>query len=438
MCHCLKVKHTSRWLSLTNNIFSFDYFHFWPPSRTLSPRLPDPPSSGRGQDEQGRAVRDGDEGIAPKSLLAIDGGGIRGVIALEILDRLQATLRAGSGDADLVLADAFDYIAGTSTGAIIAAGLSLGMSTDQLLTLYVEHGAEMFDRGRLRDRLHHAYDPDRLEAILKQHLGADTTLGSDRLRTLLLIVLRNATTDSPWPVSSNPRAKFNDRSLADCNLDLPLWQLVRASTAAPFYFPPETITLGNRDYVFVDGGLTPFNNPAFQLFTMATLDAYGLGWPTGEDRMLLVSVGTGNAEVPRPNLDDRDMHLGYHATSTVGALMSSAAAQQDLLCRALGRCRWGVAIDAEVGDLHHTSGLAATPLFSYVRYDMPLSTVTLHHLGLNHIRLADVVPIDQVDHIAAMREIGRGIAARAVHLDHMRGFLPRRRSTHPTARHSSA
>ena len=61
-----------------------------------------------------------------------------------------------------------------------------------------------------------------------------------------MMVMRNHSTDSPWPVSNNPYAKYNDRSRDDCNLDLPLWQLVRASTAAPTYFPPEVVTFKAR------------------------------------------------------------------------------------------------------------------------------------------------------------------------------------------------
>lgn len=358
----------------------------------------------------------------PKRLLSIDGGGIRGVIALEILDKLQWDLRRSTGRPELVLADVFDYIAGTSTGAIIAAGLSTGMATDQLMGLYVDRGAEMFRRSGWTDRIRHSYDKEALEIILKDQLGHGTTLGSDSLRTLLLVVLRNATTDSPWPVSNNPRAQFNDRNLADCNLDLPLWQLVRASTAAPTYFEPEVITLGERDFVFVDGGLTPYNNPAFQLFTMATLDKYRLGWPTGEENLMLVSVGTANSAFARPGLEADDMHLLYHATATPGALMQSAAVQQDLLCRTLGRCRWGAPLDAELGDLLDSCGLIEDRLLSYVRYDQPLSRSALDDMGLGQIRLGDVMAIDNIGAIDKMREIGKAIAQSAVDVKHLAGF----------------
>src|SRR5204863_4148824 len=108
------------------------------------------------------------------------------------------------------------------------------------------------------------------------------------------------TTDSPWPISSNPDALYNDPDRKGCNLKIPLWQLIRASTAAPVYFPPEVVELepGDRTktFVFADGGVTPYNNPAFVLFRMATDPAYRLNWPAGERQLLLVSVGTGASE----------------------------------------------------------------------------------------------------------------------------------------------
>ena len=362
-------------------------------------------------------------GDGPKRLLALDGGGIRGVMTLEVLRRLERVLRERTGRRDLVLADTFDYIGGTSTGAIIAAGLALGFDVDRILELYVQRGAEMFDRSRLRDRARHFYDAQALAAILKDEVGEDTTLGSDRLRTLLLIVLRNATTDSPWPISNNPAARFNDPSLVDCNLGLPLWQLVRASTAAPIYFPPEKVRLGETEFVFVDGGLTPYNNPALQLFLMATLEPYGLSWPTGADQMLLVSVGTGNAAHARPALSPSEMSLLYHAKATPGALMISAAAQQDVLCRVLGDCRWGEPIDLELGDLQSGSGLLPEPLFTYLRYDLELNEANLDRLGCGDIRLADVVAIDSVAHIDELRRVGRAVADLAVDPGHLDGFV---------------
>ncbi|HEX8117657.1 MAG TPA: patatin-like phospholipase family protein, partial [Pyrinomonadaceae bacterium] len=82
---------------------------------------------------------------APRKLLALDGGGIRGVLTLEILAEIQAKLQAALGRNDkFVLADYFDYVAGTSTGAIIATCLSLGMRVEEIRDFYIESGPDMF------------------------------------------------------------------------------------------------------------------------------------------------------------------------------------------------------------------------------------------------------------------------------------------------------
>jgi uncharacterized protein len=302
----------------------------------------------------------------PKKLLAIDGGGIRGVLALEVLQGIEDLLKSKSGRPDFRLADYFDYIAGTSTGGIIAAGLSIGMTVGQILAFYQEAGAQMFVKANLLRRLRYKFEDEPLAAKLREVFAPDTTLGSEKLQTLLLLVMRNATTDSPWPISNNPYARYNDRSRDDCNLSLPLWQLIRASTAAPTYFPPEVVMLSpgtakERGFVFVDGGVTMYNNPAFQMFLMATLDRYWSAkpearWRTGADRMLIVSVGTGTSPAARQGLDPDEMNLLFNASTIPSALMFAALNEQDLLCRVFGDCRAGEAIDRDVGDFVGSAG----------------------------------------------------------------------------------
>ncbi|HEX6913578.1 MAG TPA: patatin-like phospholipase family protein, partial [Longimicrobium sp.] len=284
----------------------------------------------------------------PKKLLALDGGGIRGIMTVEILAGIERMLQTelGRGD-DFVLADYFDYVAGTSTGAIIATCISIGMRMDEIRDFYVANGEAMFDRAGLLRRLQYKYEDDKLAAKLREVLSRNRqgrelyTLGSEELRTLLLVVMRNATTDSPWPLSNNPGAKYNDRSRPDCNLDIPLWKVVRASTAAPTYFPPEIVDIGNREFIFVDGGITPYNNPSFLAFLMSTVGAYRLGWPAGKDDMMIVSVGTGTSPDANANLRPGDMNLLYNAGSIPSALMFAASNEQDLLCRVFGDCRAG-------------------------------------------------------------------------------------------------
>jgi len=239
------------------------------------------------------------------------------------------------------------------------------------------------------------------------------------------VVMRNATTDSPWPVSNNPYAKFNDRALSDCNLDLPLWQLVRASTAAPTFFAPEEVQLGPKRYLFVDGGITPYNNPALLLFIMATATPYRLAWPSGADRMLLVSVGTGHVRHVRPDLRAEDLNLLYNAAAIPDALLSAIQAEQDLLCRTIGRCRKGEALDQEIGTLIDPPGApprAISPQFTYLRYDADLTDAGLAALGLPQLRSVDVEKLDSVDSVDALHSIGVA-AARQVEAEDFAGFL---------------
>ncbi|GAB3640086.1 patatin-like phospholipase family protein [Spirosoma arcticum] len=359
-----------------------------------------------------------------RKLLALDGGGIRGTITIEILAKMERLLQQQlQRDDTFVLADYFDYISGTSTGAIIATCLSLGMRIDTIRDFYQASGSAMFDKASLLDRFRYKYHDEKLAEKLKTVIGADTTLGSPKLKTLLLLIMRNATTDSPWPVSSNPRAEYNQPTRPDCNLHFPLWQLVRASTAAPTYFPPETITIGQHHVIFVDGGVTMYNNPAFQLFLMATIPAYRLEWPTGEDRLLLVSVGTGSAANANANLAPHEMNLLYNAGSIPSALMYAAANEQDFLCRVFGHCRYGAVLDREVGDLCAVKGPGDTKLFSYVRYNADLSERGLAKLGLPHIRPEHVQQMDSVAYTGDLQTVGRAVADRDVDAGHFSRFI---------------
>lgn len=366
-----------------------------------------------------------------RKLLAIDGGGMRGVLALEVLKEIEACLRDRAADTRLRLADYFDFIGGTSTGAIVAAGLAKGMEVQEILDFYVRCGADMFTQAGLLQRLRYRYEDEPLAAKLREVFGAKTTLGSEELRSLLLIVLRNATTDSPWPIWNNPFAKYNDPGRADCNLNLPLWQLVRGSTAAPVYFPPEVITLGSRKFIFVDGGLTMYNNPAFQMFLMATVDRFwpnvpaGKGpWTKGEDRMLVVSVGTGTSPGANERLDPAHMNLLFNASNIPSALMFAALNEQDFLCRVFGRCLAGDQLDTEVDDMIGSVGPLkhGDKLFTYLRYNAELTDAGLAAIGCGDIKAEAVRKLDSIAEVDALRRIGAEVGKRMVNRTHFTGF----------------
>lgn len=370
-----------------------------------------------------------------KKLLAIDGGGIRGVLSLQILQKIEDLLKAQAKRDTFRLADYFDYVAGTSTGAIIATGLSIGMSVAEILRFYEEAGAQMFVKAKVLDRLRCKFEDEPLAQKLKEAFGTNTRLGSDRLQTLLLLVMRNATTDSPWPLSNNPYAKYNDPARPDNNSNLPLWQLVRASTAAPTYFPPEVIVLPNLDsskekqFVFVDGGVTMYNNPAFQMFLMATLDGYWvrqpeLRWRPSAKEMLIVSVGTGTSPDVRAGLEPHQMNLLFNATTIPSALMFAALNEQDLLCRVFGDCRSGDSLDRELGDVIGSAGPLERQqkLFSYVRYNAELSRDGLDLIGCRDIEPDVVQKMDSIDGIPELKKVGEQVAKMKVRLADFEGF----------------
>lgn len=361
----------------------------------------------------------------PRKLLALDGGGIRGLISVEVLAAIEKEFRRDRGD-DFRLADEFDYVAGTSTGAIIATCVALGMTVDQIRKFYLDSGRDMFDKASLLRRFRTKYEDAKLAAQLQKVIGEDTTLGSDALRTLLLIVMRNATTDSPWPLSNNPNAMYNGaerraQGLA-CNLDLPLWQLVRASTAAPTYFPPEAINAGGPgDFLMVDGGVTMYNNPAFLVFLMATMEPYHLEWPTGTDKMLVVSIGTGTSPKANQDLQPEDMNLLFNASSIPSALMYAALNEQDLLCRVFGDCRHGDQLDLEIGTLVGARGPIHPKLFTYVRYNAELTSDWLGEHGLGHIQPRHVQALDSTKYLDELQQVGRKVAEQ-VKSEHFAGF----------------
>ena len=371
-------------------------------------------------------------------MLALDGGGIRGVLTLEVLGRMESMLAEATGRGkDFRLCDFFDYVAGTSTGAIIAAGLALRKSVSELLSFYLESGEAMFKRPPFWKWLTHYYESTPLTNKLKETFGADTSLGSPELCSLLLVVTRNVTTDSPWPISSNPCARYAARDRKDCNLNVPLYKLVRASTAAPVYFSPEVIEWepGNpkKTFKYEDGGVTPYNNPAFLLYRMATEPAYQLGWPKGERNLLIVSVGTGAA----PQLDARTYSKGNfilkNASKVPAALMYGAQVDQDVNCRTAGRCTYGAPIDRELGDLIPRDAEGRpVPLsedlgraFLYARYNADLSRTGLDAMGLNDVDPEKVGQLDSVKAIGDLSRVGRKVAEE-VKLEHFGPFVESR------------
>jgi hypothetical protein len=364
----------------------------------------------------------------PKRLLALDGGGIRGVLTLEILSAIESQLRARRNSPQLVLSDYFDYIGGTSTGAIIAAALAMGKPVSEVRERYETLGRKVFQKRFLPMQLRSLYRDGPLTEELENLFGQGATLGDPKFRSLVLLVLHNTVTDSLWPVTNCTRAKYNraDRYLnpkPDRNLDLRLSTLVRGSTAAPIYFPPQRIQVGAREFVYQDGGITPFNNPALLLFLMATLPEYGLCWPAGESDLLIVSVGTGATAAVHPGLRPRQVGLLFNASNLPAVFMRGASVGQDMVCRSLARARAGASIDSEFGSRLNELSPIGKNLFTYVRYDGDLSDDALAAFGLTSARdRKRLRKLDAVDAIPQLQALGRSVGQRIDYDQDFAGF----------------
>lgn len=361
----------------------------------------------------------------PKRILALDGGGLRGILTLGMLARVEELLRQRHGAGpEFRLAHYFDLIAGTSTGAIIAAALAQGMSVAEVLAEYNALGTRVFEKSWLRlGVLRAKYDEAKLSKELKRVFGEKTTLGSDKLITGLVVVTKRLDTGSPWPLLNNPRGQFfggiADGSLA--NADYPLWQVVRASTAAPSFFDPETLTIGPAKGKtkpvtgsFVDGGVSPFNNPALQALMCATMDGYRIGWPTGADKLLVVSLGTG---MPDPAVSKSAIAAG-HAIGSLLSLMQDVAVLQQTVMQWLSSSPTARTIDLEVGDLRHDL-LAGAPLIGYLRYDVDLSKAGVRALDASFTddkAIESLSEMDAPENMKALHALGSKAGLRDVRI----------------------
>ncbi len=362
-----------------------------------------------------------------RRVLALDGGGIHGLFTLEVLAELERQLRGahGGGRAEYRLCDSFDLIAGTSTGGIIASMLAWGFPVSAVIELYLASSHFVFVKAPWYQRFKFKFSGDpigaKLRATFAEDDGSPAKLGTDKLRTLVLVTMKNGTTGSAWPICNHPHSKYNDRATRGekSNLEIPLWQVVRASTAAPTFFPAQEIVVMGKAQEFIDGGTTPYNNPALVAANFALLPEYGIRFPPGEDRLLLVSVGTGRREARYGSGEIHDMSILSHTVSVIQTLMDEVSVEQDTLCRVLGRCRFGAPIDRELGDLA-TPDPSRTPRFSYVRYNHTYSAKEVESARREHDCKwsLDALPL-----IPFIRATGSSYAREYVSMEHFSGFL---------------
>ena len=217
-------------------------------------------------------------------ILSIDGGGIRGIIPAMLLAHIETT-------AGRPIAQLFDLVAGTSTGGILALGLTIPKtaatplhSARQLVDLYEKQGRQIFSRSLWRrfvscdNLMHEKYSASGIEAVLTGYFG------DSRLRdaaTDVLVTSYEIGRSFPFFFKSS-----NARRRPD--YDFPARYVARATSAAPTYFAPMKLPSGtNSDYyTLIDGGVFA-NNPA----ACALVEARTTHPEAGD--FLVVSLGTG-------------------------------------------------------------------------------------------------------------------------------------------------
>jgi patatin-like phospholipase/acyl hydrolase len=230
-------------------------------------------------------------------ILAIDGGGIRGLIPARILTVLETKLQAAASDPTLRIGDCFDLIAGTSTGGILTCTYLVPQrenparprfSAPDAVDLYLENAARIFDlsfwqRAKSADGLlDELYPAAGLEATLHQYMG-DLML-SDLVKPCLI---------TAYDVTNRAALFFTQHDArTDPGSNFKLTDVARATSAAPTYFAAaQVVSASQVIYTLVDGGVFA-NNPAL----CAYAEARKLGSKPNASDMLILSLGTGDVK----------------------------------------------------------------------------------------------------------------------------------------------
>ena len=197
-----------------------------------------------------------------------------------------------------------------------------------------------------------------------------------------------------------------------------LRDLLRASSAAPTYFMPHVIDVGGGlpNAAFVDGGVSMANNPSLQLLMIATLNGFPFKWPLGEEKLLIVSVGTGMTIPIKTAKQVMNNNLLGWAKELPNMFMQDANWYNQTILQWLGATSTPWQIDREIGDLTQDS-LNNASLFSYLRYNVILNAFTLKILldkDYSEDQVDDLAEMSNGSNVEALLEIGVAAASKRV------------------------
>ncbi len=346
----------------------------------------------------------------PKRILSLDGGGIRGIITLAYLERVEQVLRDRHNNQELVLSDYFDLIGGTSTGAIIATALAMGKTVAFIREKYEALGSQIFKKQNWFERNFRfvktgaKFDKT---ALITQLIGifGNETLGSKALRTGLAIVARRTDTGSTW-VMFNKEHDYYDQ-----NKDLLLHSILRASAAAPTYFEPEKLNVGTELHPdtgwFVDGGVSMHNNPTLMLLYLATLKGYNFNWASGGKNLMVVSVGTGwwKHKFAKDGISLLKM------TDVPSMLMDDSSVLVETTMQILSKnSPTARKIDSLIGKLDNEA-LVSDSTCHYLRYNLEIEASVLRDkYGLKNADVANLREMSKAENIELLLSVGREAA----------------------------
>jgi len=260
-------------------------------------------------------------------ILSFDGGGIKGIVTLTLLQRLEQQVPGFVSRAD--------FYAGTSTGGIIALGLAAGKSIQELLDLYVKDGAKIFDDSWLKDVIHLGdivgarYDQGNLQKILRDKFG---NLKLEDLNKRVLVPsfdLDRVEPANPQTHCWSPKF-FHNFPGADSDGELSVVDVALETSAAPTYFPAHD--------GFIDGGVLA-NNPALAAVAQTQDERAQINPRPALHELLVLSVGTGTV-LSFLKGKNNDWGIIQWARPLINLLLDASMGIADYQCRQILRDRY--------------------------------------------------------------------------------------------------
>lgn len=369
-------------------------------------------------------------GNKPKRILSLDGGGIRGALTLGMLKKMEDLARSKTQNDKLVLGDYYDLISGTSTGAIIACCLAIGKSVDEITELYLGLGKEIFGKGRkhkffkrhwtsLRAIFNENYSSKNLEKYLQATFKEIHIGDTENIRCGLAINSKRADTYSLWTVANHPDGKYYV-----ANAHLKLWELCRASSAAPYYFRPKKLPLRTRRgdpfyATFIDGGVSLANNPGWISFLVIAEPSFGFSWALGKDNLLITSLGTGNGQLKEDPDELEKLKAISWSPKLSDLFMVDALEMNQVIFEVLGNNMGArFPIDSQFGDVSNLKLIKDTDkLFSFERHNVILTRNKLQQ-DLNIIKTEEEVEsltkMDYYENMQDLYAIGKAYAEKNI------------------------